>query len=272
MTRVIVHAGFHKTGTTSLQDFLARNRTALRPWLRYYGKADFLAAGAHARVYAQRPFPWRLWRFRRAFRTFLNGIDADDTIVLSRETFSGGMPGHRQLGGRLMMSYGRAARPLARVIVAELRRRFDPTTEIIFLYTVREREAWIKSVYGHLLRSIRITEDFKAFRAQFPDLPGPEDEARAMAAYLAPVRVVTAALEHYATEREGPAKAVLDLLDIPADVRAGLHPAPRSNPGNPPDLQAKFLEINRSDLPKSRLKFSKDRLIARAEREGPAGR
>jgi hypothetical protein len=34
MTRVIVHAGYHKTGTTSLQDFLHRNRAALAPHLR----------------------------------------------------------------------------------------------------------------------------------------------------------------------------------------------------------------------------------------------
>ncbi len=264
MTRVIVHAGFHKTGTTSLQDFLSRNRIALKPYLSYYGKADFLAAGAHARIYAQRPFPWRLWRFRRSFRAFLNSIEADEAIVLSRETFSGGMPGHRQLGGKLMMSYGRAAKPLSRVIVTELRRRFGPDTGITFLYTVREREAWIKSVYGHLLRSIRITKDFETFRAQFPDLPGPLAEAEAMARFLAPIPVKIAALEDYATEVEGPAKSVLDILDIPQTVRSGLIAAQRANTGNAADLLAEFLEINRSDLPKSRLKNAKDRLIAQA--------
>jgi len=264
MTRVIVHAGFHKTGTTSLQDFLYRNRAALKPFLSYYGKSDFLAAGAHARIYAQRPFPWRLWRFRRAFRAFLSGIEADGTIVLSRETFSGGMPGHRQLGGKLMMSYGRAARPLSRVIVSELRRRFGPETDITFFYTVRAREPWIKSVYGHLLRSIRITADFDTFRARFPDLPGPQVEAKAMARYLAPIPVVIATLEDYATEAEGPAKAVLDLLDVPRTVRSNLIPARRANTRNSAELLAGFLEINRSDLPKSRLKASKDHLIDQA--------
>ena len=29
--RVIVHAGFHKTGTTSLQDFLYQNKSSLAP-------------------------------------------------------------------------------------------------------------------------------------------------------------------------------------------------------------------------------------------------
>ena len=32
--RILIHAGFHKTGTTSVQAALRRNREALAPWLR----------------------------------------------------------------------------------------------------------------------------------------------------------------------------------------------------------------------------------------------
>jgi len=88
-------------------------------------------------------------------------------IVLSRETFSGGMPGHHTLSGRLMTSYQRPAKRLAKVIISELRRRFGPSTEITFFYTTRERESWLRSVYGHLLRSIRITDDYVSFRPAF---------------------------------------------------------------------------------------------------------
>ncbi|MCB1368679.1 MAG: hypothetical protein KDK00_13000 [Rhodobacteraceae bacterium] len=260
--RVIVHAGYHKTGTTSLQDFLSANRRALKPWLSYYGKADFLAAGAHARLYGQRPFPWRLWRFRRAFRQFLDGIDDAATIVLSRETFSGGMPGHRRIGGRLMTGYGRAARPLARVIVAELRRRFGPDTVIEFAYTTREREAWIASVWGHLLRSIRLTDDFAAFRARFPDLQSPADEAAAMAAYLAPIPVTTIALEDHADLPEGPGGAILDLVGIPAKARARLAPARRANSGQGSDLRALFLDLNRTISDPGALKAAKEQAMA----------
>lgn len=260
--RVIVHAGYHKTGTTSLQNFLSSNRKALKPWLSYYGKADFLAAGSHARQYGQRPFPWRLWRFRRAFRRFLNRIDADVTIVLSRETFSGGMPGHRRIGGRLMLGYGKAAQPLARVIIAELRRRFGPETKIEFAYTTREREAWIASVWGHLLRSIRLTDDFATFRARFPDLQSPADEAASMAAFLAPIPVTVIALEDHADQPEGPAKAILDLVGIPADTRARLAPARRANSGQGSDLKAHFLELNRSITDRHALKAAKEQALA----------
>ncbi|WP_298802471.1 hypothetical protein [uncultured Lentibacter sp.] len=259
--QVIVHAGFHKTGTTSLQSFFSQNKSALAPYLAYYGKDDFPAAGTQARLYAQRPFPHRLFKFRRALRAFLQSIPDHATIVLSRETFSGGMPGHRTLSGRLMTSYQGPATRLAKIIISELRRRFGPTTEITFFYTTRERESWLRSVYGHLLRSIRLTEDYESFRARFPELPGPEIEARRLAQRLSPVPVHTAALETYASAPEGPAAALLDLLEIPPALRSRLRPVARQNTANPPELQADFLRLNRSIKAKSALKAAKEALL-----------
>jgi len=264
MTRIIVHAGYHKTGTTSLQDFFRDNRAALAPHLRFYGKVDFLSAGAHARIYAQRPFPWRLWRFRRSLRHFLTTVDPGGTIVLSRETFSGGMPGHHRLGGALMMSYGKPARALASVIISELRRRFGQDVDITFFYTLRDRESWIKSVHGHLLRSIRLTDDFDQFRARFPELKGPADEAAEMATFLAPIPVITAPLETYQHRPEGPAAALLDLLNIPDDTRAALTPARRSNTGQSATLREKLRALNAKPLGKADLKREKDALIQKA--------
>ncbi|MZR14688.1 hypothetical protein GQE99_16835 [Maritimibacter sp. DP07] len=266
MTRVIVHAGYHKTGTTSLQDFMAANRTALAPHFAYYGKADFRGAGADARIYAQRPYPWRLARFRLSLRRFLAAIPEDDLIVLSRETFSGGMPGHRRLGGALMTSYFGPALKLARVIIAELRRRFGRDVEIVFFYTTRAREDWIRSAHGHLLRSIRLTDDYDTFRTRFPALASPAEEARRMRGALAPVPVVTAALEDWRDHREGPAGALLDLAGIPTDLRAGLTPAGRANAGQSRDLRAAFLDLNRQDMPKAELRARKAALVA----EGPS--
>ncbi|HHL21376.1 MAG TPA: hypothetical protein ENJ52_07575 [Aliiroseovarius sp.] len=267
MTRVIVHAGYHKTGTTSLQDFLSDNKALLAPCLRYYGKADFRQAGAHARIYAQKPFPWRLARFRRSLRRFLRDVPEGGVVVLSREAFSGGMPGHRRMGGALMTSYFGPGLRLARVIIAELRRRFGQDVDITFFYTTRAREDWIRSVYGHLLRSIRLTDDFDTFRARFPALASPEEEAQRMRGALAPVPVVTAALEAYADHREGPAAALLDLVGVPGDLRARLKPARRSNRGQDTDLQAEFLEINRRGGSRAALKAAKEKLLREARND-----
>lgn len=260
MTRVVVHAGFHKTGTTSLQDFMSHNKTALAPHVAYFGKTDFLNAGAHARIYAQRPFPHRLFKFRRALRSFLATVPDHHTIVLSRETFSGGMPGHHTASGRLMTSYQRPAKRLAKVIISEVYRRFGDATEITFFYTTREREAWIRSVYGHLLRSIRLTDDFDTFRARFTRLLGPEAEAQKLAAAL-PVSVKAARLEDFATAPEGPATALLDVLQIPLAARQNLQAVLPQNKGNTAAQQAAFLRLNREMKDKTALKAAKDALL-----------
>lgn len=262
MTRVIVHAGYHKTGTTSLQDFMEANRATLSPVLAYYGKTDFLGAGANARIYAQRPYAWRLARFRRSLRKFLKSIPDHDLIVLSRETFSGGMPGHHQVNGALMTSYFGPSLKLAHTIIAELRRRFGETVEITFFYTTREREAWIRSVYGHLLRSIKLTEDYDTFRNHFPALASPAEEAQRMAGALDPIPVAIASLEDWGKTPEGPAGALLDLARVPPDLRARLSPVARANLGQSPEIQAAFLDLNRREMSKSDLKEAKAALVA----------
>lgn len=262
MTRIIVHAGYHKTGTTSLQNFLSDNKALLSPHLTYYGKNDFRQAGAHARIYAQRPYPWRLHRFRKSLRRFLADVPGDTTIVLSRETFSGGMPGHHRLGGAMMTSYFGPALKLARVIISELRRRFGADVEMTFVYTTRAREPWIASVWGHLLRSIRLTDDFETFRARFPALASPEEEAGRMRGALAPIPVVTVALEDYADRREGPAAAILDLVGIPPEIATRLKPAARANPGQSADVRQELLRLNRQHMSKAALKAAKAKCIA----------
>ncbi|MFC7703026.1 hypothetical protein ACFQXB_02315 [Plastorhodobacter daqingensis] len=261
MIRVIVHAGFHKTGTSSLQLYFETHRRALGPWLSYYGKADFPLAGTLARTYAERPFAWRRRAFRHAFRQFLAPIPAAPMIVLSRETFAGVMPGHRNWLGRTVKGYAYSAVPICGEIRTELMRRFGPDTQVEFLLTTRERESWIRSVYGHLLRSIHLTEDYEAFRARLPATLDLQHEAAEIARQLSPVRVHVAALEDYGTCREGPAAALLDLAGVPLDLRNRLPPARRANSGQSPELMAAFLRMNREGHPKQDLKRRKDRMI-----------
>lgn len=264
MTRVIVHAGFHKTGTSSLQHYLAAHRAVLAPYLAYYGKADFPAAGSRAREYGQRPYFWRRLAFRRALRAFLDPIPAAPLIVLSRETFCGVMPGHRDWLGRSVRGYARSAIPLCLEINREIRRRF-PDAQVEFLFTTRGRESWIRSVYGHLLRSIHLTETFEAFRARIPDLIDPATEAQRIAAALAPCPVHIAALEDHADRHGGPAEIVLDLAGVPATQRAALPAAAHVNAGQPAALQAAFLALNHSGQPKHVLKGTKDRMLREAK-------
>lgn len=239
----------------------------LAPCLSFYGKADFIKAGSHARIYAQRPFTHRLWKFRKSFRKFLTSIPDHHTIILSRETFSGGMPGHHTIFGSLMTSYSRPEKRLARVIISELRHRFGSEVDITFFYTTREREAWVRSVYGHLLRSIRVTDSFDQFRTKFPNLLSPNEQAEKLALTLAPVPVVIASLEAHASTPGGPAEALLDLVNIPDELRRKLKPGSSKNTANTPELQSEFLRLNREIKNKGKLKARKEALLSkRSER------
>lgn len=265
--RVIVHPGFHKTGTSSLQSFCGTHSKALRPYMAFYGKADFLQAGSAARIYGQKPYPWRLRAFRRKLDGFLQGIPDDPVIVLSRETFSGAMPGHRKYLGRLVKSYEPAAVPLGRQIVAAIRARFGADVQIEFVYTLRETESWIRSVYGHLLRSIHLTEDYGTFRAQFPRLKDLRDVAERVTAKLALDAVHYIDLERAGAHRLGPAGDLLALVGVPQDVQDALPDARRANQGQSRDLEAKFLELNRGSDNKRMLKRMKDEMIAKARHD-----
>ncbi|SEW31746.1 hypothetical protein SAMN04488515_2251 [Cognatiyoonia koreensis] len=261
--RVIVHPGFHKTGTSSLQSYLKAHRSRLTDYGAIYLKADFLDAGNLGRIYGLRPFFWRRRQFRRAFDAFLTSIPQSKVIFLSWEGFSGVMPGHRRVIGGTVQDFKTAAIPLGREIIAALRERFGPNVEITFLYTLRDHESWIKSVYGHVVRSIRITDDFETFCATLSDLPDIMTEAQTIGHALG-VPVITARLEETGGHRLGPARAALQAMGVPEDVQAKLPAAHRSNTGLSKEDEAEFLKLNRTINDKAELKRMKDRIAARA--------
>ncbi|WP_319824822.1 hypothetical protein [Thalassovita sp.] len=265
MTRVIVHAGFHKTGTTSLQALLERNDKRLSPYAAIYLKTALGRARFLGRWYGQRPSLLRLWLFRLGFRTFLRRIPDSPVIVISRESFSGMMLGFRGARIKPPRSYAPMAIPLAQAIIREVRRRFGPDTQIEFLYTTRETEPFLNSAWRHVLRTSRLKQDYTAFRATFSPLPDLQTEADRIAQAIAPVPVHTAALETYADDPLGPGRAILDLLGVPEKTRAKLRPVDHHNPGQSADLSARFLSMNRSKMGRKTLQQEKDRL-AMAER------
>ena len=273
MGPIIIHPGFHKTGTTSLQTHLAQNARTLAPWLRIYGKEALGDAGSAARRYGQRPFPWRLRDFRMKFRRFLDGLPdipekGGPIPLITRETLSGPMPGHRDALGRVITGYRRAALPLARTMVSELRRRFGPDARILFFYTTRNREAWLKSVHGHLLRSIRLRDDLESFRRRLGPGPALEEEVAHLARALAGPGVTVHAepLERWGSTRGGLATPLLRLAGVPDEVIDSLPPAGHENRGQGDALREEFLALNRATGDKTALRAAKAALL-RAEQE-----
>jgi hypothetical protein len=265
MTRIIVHAGFHKTGTTSLQAFVEANRTALKPWADIYLKTDLSRARYLGRWYGQRPIFWRLWLFRHGFRRFLSNLPDAATIFISRESFSGMMPGFTRRNGTQVTTYADQAIPLAREIVTGLRRRFGPTCQIEFLYTTRQGQPWLKSIYAHIVRTSSLREDFTTFQNRFGAPPDLDHQATLIATAIAPVPVHVAALEDVSGHRLGHGRTVLGLLNVPRRDWPRFPDASHNNPGQSDALTAKFLEMNRREHRGPELKAAKKAMLT-AER------
>ncbi len=266
--RIIFHAGFHKTGTTSLQASLAAHAAWLAPDVlvetRALSKSLARAADA-ARRYSE--------RLTAADLQALHGDLADwaaalplhpgQALVVSSEDFSGHMPGN------LKISDYSAAVPIATAITTVLHRQFGAALELTLLYTTRQPEAWIRSIHwqlakhhkpdigiGKFTRLYGPAADFAALIAATRDAVG--------AAGLGVV-VAAAALEQTMVRRLGPVEAIYDLLELDAALRASLPAKPPSNQSPPYDLADAFMALNRVGMPRDTLTRVKRAILEAVE-------
>ncbi len=268
MTRILVHAGFHKTGTTALQSFLNANRAALGDRAAIYLGRRLGAARKLGRVYGELPVPWRRLAFRRALDAFVSDLPDAPLIVISRESFSGAMLGASRMG-RPVTSYLPVAARLAQDIVAALRARFGDAAEVEFLYTTRNTPGLLRSVWGHQLRTKALADDFETFAAPFAAMPGLAAQAQRIAALLAPVRVHIAPLEDVADHRLSHGVTLLRLLGVPEADWSAFAPPTDTYAGPSPSLCEAFLKMNRARPVPADLRARKEALW-RAEIEAGA--
>lgn len=264
MTRIVVHAGFHKTGTTSLQQCLRAHDPQLAPHVALYYGARLGPVQHRGRHYGYEPTDEKLARFRRGLRRFLRDIPDAGQIVLTREAFSGALLGETRTDGSRITCYHPTSVPLARELLAGLRARFGNGAEISFLYSTRDNDSMIASAHRHLLRLRRMTDDLDAFRASLSF--DKDTELDALRAALADVPLIEAPLAQTGAAPAGPASAVLDLLDLPDDLRAGIRWTRRNRPGQSADLSAELLHLNRTVADEAKLKSMKAKLLL--DREG----
>jgi hypothetical protein len=257
--RIILHAGFHKTGTSSLQAILARHRAALLPHARLVLHDEMADVLKRATRFAVGGDPFDLAGFNAAFVALCERLAAEghQTLILSCEGLSGRTPGKKGIN-----DYS-AALPLAQAMSACVKAVFGAKAEQHFLYTTRDAESWLYSAWRHNLAGYRVTEDFDSFRstcakaADFPALIANLTTA------LPRATLTSVALEEIQAEPAGPAEAVLRLLDLPAGLRASIRDIGVRNAGRSADLSAELLALNRSTLPDTEVKARKAALLRR---------
>lgn len=259
MKHVIVHPGFHKTATTSIQAFFGKNRQALRAVMRYLSPSALDPVGDAARRYSQSQDPIHLLSFRSALIEVLRQplTRNVDSLLISSEDLCGAIP-----DGVNVTSY--ATSPDLTTTLAETLLAIVPKDcSVTIHFSTREQGAWIRSIYQQAITFHRYKDSFEVFADDLGAALNPdaliEDIKRSMHSDIA---FSTADLSDSAGSPFGPATPLLDLLGLPAEVASALKPVSKRNEALTPDALATLLELNRSDLSDECLKERRNAIIA----------
>ncbi|MFN3208834.1 MAG: hypothetical protein ACE369_07505 [Roseovarius sp.] len=261
MPRILLHPGFHKTGTSSLQRGAAELQTVLRPHLQLMFTQDVLEATRAAKRYSAYGDPDDLHRFAAAFTQAVRLADPADprALMITSEDLCGYIPGNHGVS-----SYAAAA-PLMNVATAVLSAHFGTDARLSVFFTTRAPRDWQRSVWWQNLRALRLTEDFETYRASLSraaDLDAVVDMVDERIRHRA--TVLDTPIEDCRTDPLGPLGAALDHLDVPRD---GLPALPAHNV-QPDGAAEELLSLNRSALPEADLAEAKRAVLRRYRAAG----
>lgn len=253
--RVLIHAGFHKTGTTTMQKTLRANRARLKPHLRIVLRPGMTALCEAARAWSVSRSQMDLGLLRFEAAALAEGWRAGDPrpVLLSSEDLCGHMPGRRGL-----LTYDAAPQLLHGI--AEAIATVHSDAEIGVFLTTRAPGPWLASCHAQHLRAMRMTLDADTYAQDYrasADLAG---MAGKIAKAVDPHPVHSAALEDWADHPLGPLAPLLNCAGLPATVRDALDPLPALNTAPDPTQKAQLLALNRSDLDDAALKAAKKAL------------
>ena len=261
MTRIIVHAGFHKTGTTTVQDFFATNREHIWPHSAIVIQHRIRQPLEMALAYSTGGGQLALDEFRFRFSSFLKTLDLGKkrALFISAENLSGMMPGKNALVD------GYSACPILMKTVSEcVKETIDPNPDMTFYFSTREKPAWLRSIWWHNLSKTRLTDDFAEFTKRLDQNCNLDRTVELVRSAVAPHPVLSTPLEQLTLQQFGPATPLVDLLDLPSDARNALHNIPPSNVMPSDELVGELLTLNRSSLSKASLVNQKKALLDRA--------
>ncbi|SIS83465.1 hypothetical protein SAMN05421759_104165 [Roseivivax lentus] len=182
--RVIVHCGFRKTGTTSIQDFLRLNADALPEGLSVSAR-DALTRPFRRAVQAHIHAPGRsaLSRVEAEAAALCAhwAQDSGETVLISDENL---------FGKDIVAEDGRTIFDLAATYLPILERHFGTGPDLHFVFYTRDRDAWLSSAYNQAVKRRGVTADADRWIAAIPgEVDWTPGLAKIRAALSAPVHV-----------------------------------------------------------------------------------
>lgn len=238
--KIVIHAGFHKTGTSTVQQVLRSNRKVLMPALAIRLKGQMVDLMHATRGYSTYGTDAALDKVSRRFDALLAGLPGmpQRTLLLSAEELAGHMPGRGPLA-----TY--AGAPILMHLFWQRAKAAFPQTPVIFCFSTRAPKTWMRSAWAEHVKSSSMTLDFEEFRARYPDASALDDIVQQVTSRV-PAPVHNFRLETCASLPLGLTDPVLDLCDIPDDIRETLKPQPPQNTRLGERTLAALLAANRA--------------------------
>lgn len=259
MLRIVVHAGFHKTGTTTVQNTLRANARLLKPHLRVFLRQQMRPVCESARIWSVSRSAEDMARFRNEAEVLAASWNANDPrpILLASEDLAGRMPGRRKL-----TKYD-AVPPLMHGLV-EIITQVHPDADLRLYFSTRASAPWLASCHAQHLRAIRMVMDGEAYADTYRASANLNAVVQAVTDAVSPVSVSQCALETSSPRRLGPLGPLLDLLDVSAEMRAQLVPQPAANTRYDQTTLHSLLAANRDHTDTVVLKTAKRAILSAA--------
>lgn len=249
MVRLIVHAGFHKTGTTSLQKTLRKNRAALRPYARIVLRSGIVPLCEAARAFSVSRSEVDLGLVKYEAALLAETLSPNATVLVSSEDLAGHMPGRRGL-----RRYDATPRLMSALLYAV--RAAQPNADVTLVFTTRAADPWLASCHAQNVRASRMVLSRRDYVRKFrhsADL----DAIIGQTAQAVPETDIKRFALETCNSALGPAQPLLDLAGVPKAVQDSLISLPRANTKPAPEQLRQLLALNRSDLSDAALKDAK---------------
>ncbi len=263
--RMIVHPGFHKTGTSTVQTALRAAREALPGWIVAL-REDMPDAPAAARAYSRSRDPVELGLFQAALADWLDALPDDaEGIVISAEGLSGHMP------GRGAVTDYSATPALMGALAEVMRLHFGLDLDLRLYLTVRDPARWVESLHWQHVRSGALAEPLTVFRARLGGKINIAPVLCRIETAIAPAAVTVTTLEEIHTLRCGLLTPILDLMGLSPEawepVASNLRENARPRQIDRPALADRLAAINAEGLPQAEAQKKKRAVMAAAWRE-----
>ncbi|MEM5475599.1 hypothetical protein [Pacificibacter sp. AS14] len=238
--RIVIHAGFHKTGTKTLQATLAQNSVVLLPYVELYLQHGAMVSSLSQAVLH---FSGNRCKDTKAnitthARAFFSLIDPDDPrpVLVSSESLAGHFPGSSGVG-----KYAPA--PIAMELIRDAWRDVMGNADDFETYYTTRREGWLASCHWQRLKNNRSTISFDDYAAKYTAAADHDAIIHDLRVRLGDHAVHTRAIE----DIDHPIDPVLDILNL-THLRDDLTLPKNVNISLDDDARAQLLELNRRKL------------------------